>query len=362
MYNLTYPQAIFCAIYWFLFFVIYSFALKKNVKFAYGKGYFFLWLIITVYSTFEFNGGDFYYYKEIYDQVLHYNSSIHMESFYIWVLKSLPQNYFLWRFVIWGLASFFWIQIAKDLKLDARLYAILFFLIIFFLFVGARQSLGFSILYLGLIFLLKHDNKKWKRALGLMIMVVSCFFHKTMFIYLIISLVSIVNFGKNYIIALLILFPIFYKGMDLFIEPISLLVSDDIGINAIQRYLNSDFRSEANIYGIIRKIIDRLPVFLLIIYAIKNIFFNNEKVDYLQKVLLRVSFILIYVSYLFAGKEVSAFIPPRFWDAALFPFTIFLSLYLFNHTHQKNRLVNLSLVLFVLSKLFTIAYRIYKIN
>jgi len=341
---------------------MYSFALKKNIRYTFGKGFFFFWLIITIYSTFEFSGGDFYNYKEIYNQILYYNSSIHLESFYIWVLKLLPHNYFLWRFVVWGLASFFWIQIAKELKLDIRLYALLFFLIIFFLFVGARQSLGFSILYLGLIILLKSDNNTYTRMVGLMIMGIACFFHKTMFIYLIVSLISIVNFRKRTIVGFLILFPVFHNGIDLLIDPINQLVSDDIAINAIQRYLNSDFRSEANLYGIIRKVIDRCPVFLLIIYSIKNIFFDNERVDYIQEVLLRISFILIYVSYLFVGKDVSAFISPRFWDAALFPLTIFLSQYLFNHSPQKNGLVKISLVLFVLSKLFTIMYRVYKIN
>lgn len=68
---------------------------------------------------------------------------------------------------------------------------------------------------------------------------------------------------------------------------------------------------------------------------------------------------MIYISFLFLGRDISKFIAPRFWDAAYFPLTLFWGKVLFEN--RKERIVKYSIVLFFASQMYNIAYTIYKI-
>ena len=89
-----------------------------------------------------------------------------------------------------------------------------------------------------------------------------------------------------------------------------------------------------------------------------KVFFVENRQPYIYEVLLRASYIMIYISFLFIGREVSAFISPRFWDASLFPVTIFLSYYFFKI--RRTSIVKVLVLMFLAAKLFLVLYNIYK--
>lgn len=357
--TLTFPEAIFCDFFWIIAFLICLPSLKRHS--AYGR-YFFLWLFIAIYSTFEFTGGDFYNYLSIYHQNLSSRyESIHIEYIYYWLINNLPHNYFIWRFAVWGLAGLFWILTVKNLHQPPQFAGLIFLLIVFFLFVGARQALCFSVLYFALSVLLKKD-KPSAISITIFISLIICsyFLHKTAIVYILLMLIAFLPIGKKTLILSLILFPVLYKIFDLiafsFISEYSAF--NEESSESMERYMEGESQG-ANINGILRLTIDRLPIFLLLLFSIWKIHFKKESVPKIYSILLSMSYIMIYISYLFVGRDISKFIAPRFWDAALFPLTLFITGYMYNK--RTTLFFKICIYLLLLSKFYTFAYTIYKL-
>ena len=358
MYQATFYEILFCLIFWIIAAFIYLPSLRTT-----GRGFerthrpnssqlFGLFFIITLYSVFEFAGGDFFHYKEFYERTHFLGTNDGLDPIYLWLIDVLPNNFYLWRLVVWGAASFIWIQIIKRLGYSVRLAGCLFLLIVFFLFVGARQALGFSLLYLGVTMMLNSTKIK-EKLLGILIFLSAYFFHSTMIVYMLLSILALVPVKRRTIIISLIMFPILYKIFDAFIEffIVKFSLFNDDSADTMVRYLESDFRAKSNINGLIRRVIDRLPIFILLFVSIKDIWKNKIHLPKIYHYFLMMTYILIYISYLFIGREVSAYIAPRFWDAALFPLTLFLGGYLTNK--KANLTIYVAVAFLVFSKLFT---------
>lgn len=359
MEKLTLGQTLFCNFFWLIAFFIYLPSIKR--KSTTGK-YFFLWLFITIYSTFEFTGGDFFNYLTIYNRNVSTSyERIHLETFYYWLIQILPSDYFVWRFTVWGLAGFFWIQAIKNLKQNVQFAGLMFLLIVFFLFVGGRQALCLSVLYYALTIYHKKGVYKLKNAVIFLILIVcSYFLHKTAIVYILIMFISMLPLGKRAFLLSLILFPVIYKIFDnisfLFIAEISEF--NDEGASSMEGYMNGE-NIVSNFNGQIRIFINRLPIFLLLAYSIWKIYFKKDKITPTYNTLLRMSFILIYISYLFVGRNISAYIAPRFWDASLFPITLFITGYM--NDKKNTSFFKICFYLLCIKQFFTLLYTIYKI-
>lgn len=325
------------------------------------KGLLIFGFLVVIYSVFEFSGGDFYNYKLLYDNYLIFGTTSHLEPVYEFLIK-LSSNYYIWRLFVWGIAMSIWIIVLRSLRLDVAYSSLMFILIAFFHFVGARQAIGFSLLFLGLC--LVTDNYKirfWRVSLGCLLMLSSMLFHKTMIVYILIMVIAMMPIRKTGIIVSLCLFPIVYMCFDsiinVFLQYLGTYTEDTSG--TFQRYLDSDFRAEANMFGILRMLIERTPVLLAMLYSIYKVFIKNHTQPYIYEVLLRTSYIMIYVSYLFIGREVSAYISPRFWDASLFSITLFLSYFFFKS--RRTPIVKMMIIMFLAAKLFLILYNVYRV-
>ena len=113
----------------------------------------------------------------------------------------------------------------------------------------------------------------------------------------------------------------------------------------------------SNFNGFIRMVIDRLPILLLLFVSVRDVFWKKMVLGRIYKYFLVMTYVLIYISYLFVGRDVSAFIAPRFWDASIFPFTLFLGGYLENK--KATIYVYISFFLLIISKIFTYLYAFY---
>ena len=359
MEKLTLGQALFCDIFWLIAFLICLPSIKKET--TTGK-YFFLWLFIALYSTFEFTGGDFYHYLAIYKNNISTTfERSHLEAFYYWLIQILPHDYYIWRFTVWGLAGFFWIQAIKNLKQNVRFAGLMFLLIVFFFFVGGRQALCFSVLYYALTIYYKEGVYKFKNAIIFLILIVcSYFLHKTAIVYILIMFISMLPLGKRTLLLSIILFPVIYKIFDslsyLFISEYSAF--NEESATSMESYMEGETYTR-NIFGQIHLFINRFPILLLLIYLIRRVFINNDFIPKIYIILLRMIYILIYISYLFVGRNISAYIAPRFWDASLFPLTLFAAGYMYNK--RQARFFRICFYLLLFSLLYRIAYNIYKI-
>lgn len=344
---------------WFILLIRYFSQIKKTT--FENKSYVFFWLIVTLFCTFNFMPGDYYSYRELYENLYRSSYAIHVEEFFYYLTQLLPHSYHLWRFVIWTTSTIIIILIFKKLKCPFDFSALIFTLLLMTYFAVPRNTLGYVVLYLAFVIIFSQNkkNKFFSLCIGIILIIWSFSLHKSMFMYILIMGFALIPLGKKLFITSLIFFPILYKSVSyissyILFNSFANETSQESGIG----YLESDFRADANINGLIQLFITRLPIFLLLFYCIRNIFFKKEQIQYGSKVFLQYTYWLVYISYLFIGQNVSAFLSNRFWDASLYPLTIFLAGYLYKK--PRSRFIKNCFYLLILSNLYQLSYAIFK--
>lgn len=327
-----------------------------------GTSFSVLLIFMVVFSTFGFITGDYFHYKDLYNEIIRYNENIHLEEFYFGLIQILPISYSIWRLAVWGLAAIVFALLLKRLNFNAQFSSLLFALILMTTFPNLRNVLGYIVLYYSVVLILfEKKNIVTNCIIGGIGIVCSFFLHKSMFMYILLLGIALVPFNKWVYIISWIAFPILYKYLYSISEYFLInSFANDQSITTGINYLNSDFNTYANLNGLIRLIVNRTSIILLLLYAIICVIFKkSDNINYGMKVFLQYSYILIYLSFLFYGQQVSAFFSSRFWDAALYPMTIFLIYYLYNR--RNIRFVRMCLYFLIVSNLYDFAYSLYKL-
>lgn len=339
-----------------------------------GEEYFFykprsFWyrmLIFTMlFVTFGCMGGDFLHNQVIYDMNVQSDHPIHFENIYVLLIKGLPTNYYVWRFCVWGTAAFLLFKILDEIKSDLDFSFFVFTLMLLNHFPNLRQTLGFMMMFYAYVLLFRsaEDNMPQKLVTGIVLLIISTFFHSTIFVFIILSLLLFIPGTKSLamVIVSLIAFPFLYDATkELTTQFIGVVSSNDMMQEKATRYIESSFRVELNIRGFLKLFINRLPVLMIFLYGIKKVLVDKVEVSYMEKHLLMLTYMLIYISCLFFGNNVSAYLSQRFWDAACYPLTIFAMVFLRNYS--GNLYVKVAMYAFLISNLFNMAYCLYTID
>lgn len=330
---------------------------------ARGVNYLTLLFFLLIYSTFAFCTGDYLNYKALYIDIVKYNSNIHLETIYYWLIKILPQNYHVWRTVVWGLASFVLIFTFKRLKLPQEFTVMIFVILLMPNFPNLRNALGYVVLLLAMSYVTSPipHRKVYSIIVAVILFVCSLFLHKSMFVYLALAICAFLPLNKSFYVFAIILFPFLYSNIyDLALQFIDILATGDIARETGQGYIESDFRAHSNIWGLIQLSINRLPTLILLLCIIYNgVFKNSMNVATQVKVYMRYTFMLFYLSFLFFGQDVSSYLSPRFWDAGMFPATLVVADY-FGRTRRKPLFIACMLLL-ILANCYNFAYAVYKV-
>lgn len=319
------------------------------------------------FCTIGCTGGDFLHNFKIYDMNVASNEPIHYEHYYYYLTQILPHNYYIWRFFVWGIAYIIVCFLIRRLDTDADIAYIIFILFLLNHFPNLRQSLGVVILILGLFVLTRISSSSTPvlmlcASLGLIAF--STIFHSTMYAFMAIALLCFVPGIKNKytIIVAICIFPYLYNS----IHDTSSLITQYIfshNADALEKatsYLNSDYRVTSNVFGWIKIIINRSPFYILLAISTWRIFFRGEQVSYLEKHLLMFSLVLVYISVLFWGNDVSAYLSTRFWDNAIYPLAFFSMIYIRNHWEE--RIIRYTLYLLLFSNTYNLVYEIYNVD
>jgi hypothetical protein len=346
---------------WFIA-MLFTFEHIFNVR-ANGMGYKWLLLLLVVFSTFAFCTGDYLNYRLLYNDTLKYNSSEHFEELYAWLIEVLPREYHVWRFVVWGLASIVLIWTYKKLKLPQNFAVMVFVVLLMPVFPNLRNALGYVVVLLAIAFLAdkQSSNRSWCILVAFALLAISTFLHKSMFLYIVLALFAFIPLNRVYYLLLLILFPILYLQLyGMSSAFIDVFATSEFSGETGHRYLDSDLRSTFNIYGIIQLTLNRLPVLLLLFYIIKNTVYTRKiEVSFYSKVYTKYTFILIYMSFLFYGQNVSAFLSSRFWDASLFPVTIVIADFWENRPRSK--FFKFCMILLIVASFYNFSHAMYSL-
>lgn len=347
----------------FAFWLVLLIRSRKQITYNYcseGIGEWGFIIAIAIFSTFAFLTGDFSNYRELYNLISIQKTEIHLEPFYCWLIFELPDNYYIWRFVVWGTATVLLAIIYKKTSPNFKQSVALFIIMALSTFPNLRNNLGLIMLYFAMIYLLFSKRGICCRVVICIFGIICAFYlHKSMFMYILLVGLSLIPLNRAFFISSLALFPIIYKVVpimaSLFLT--NSFASED-SIASGQGYIDSDFNQTANFYGLIQLSLWRIPVLLLIFYAIINIYFKKERVAYKYKIFLNYSYLLLYIAFLFYGQPVSAFFSSRFQDAVMVPLTIFLGYYLTEK--PRSGFIKSCLYFLILANIYDFAYILYK--
>lgn len=297
------------------------------------KSVFFIFYALCL--IFAFNSSDFYSYAQaFYFQRQYVNVEyIGWESIFNW-FANVTNNYVLWRAIIWGLAVLITYWTAVILKLNNRGFLLAVALFGFGLDVYTRGIIGHTMLVLGAVLFMDKKSNTLTKIIGLAIVCVSYYFHKSMYVNIIFAVLALFPFGKKTIIASFIAFP--------FLTTIATYLIDGIASGQIDMALGegvggvgdratlyaSQEKLEANFYGKIGKIIQILPEYLTLFYLYYKVIvqkiFDKDNKEKVYTYLFRLTYVAIYISSLFYFVETSSWIYERFKYMGFFPLVFVL--------------------------------------
>lgn len=320
-------------------------------------------ILLTTYSVLCYVDKDFYHYQEIYNSVKHIGYSNHLEPIYVWLINNFSFNYLSWRFVIWGTATIFLLLTISRLKLDIR--SAICILAIFYVstFSFLRMSLGVSILFYGYSLIIKLDSlKRGNVILGTIIVLSSVFFHRSIFIMILILFISSnINLKKKHILYSTIGIVVISFNMNIIFDHILNInfnnIDNGMGIESkVNSYINGE-KSTSNIFGMLSKVILYFPNVLALLYFIKKITFDEYRVPKYIQTFLTFWYISNLIAYIFFFQEVSNWLFVRFMYMSYFPMSVVLIYYY--SRNRSNIIMKTILLLGLLTCAYKLSYTVY---
>lgn len=294
-----------------------------------------IFILMTLISVFAFTEYDTYHYHTTYDIMTEYHEAEHVEEYYFWLTEVLPNSYYIWRFVIWGGASLFFVWALKLLKLNPTVCGALIPLVLIARFNVSRASFGIAVLLFSIILLIAPKKNLLIRLLAIAGVVASGYLHSSMVIFITIAFLFLIfPLTKKSMIILLILFPFLYGSV--------LIISDSLldtyGLvqeNRIFTYMMDD-KLEISTIGLFIRCVEKVTL-LLIVYSISRYYLCEQNRDKPENLiffrLYKIAFGFIYVSSLFFLQNISDWVSTRTTDAGLFFLTICIVHY-FSHNRK----------------------------
>lgn len=316
-------------------------------------------LLLALYGVFAYAEADTYHLEEGYEYMYRTHDIIQVEPFYFWLIQTLPNNYILFRMVVWGSASILIYLSARRMNLNPETFGL--FLAINFLpqFAQTRGTIGFALLMLALIYV-SQSRKKINIIIGVLMIFATYFLHKSipMFI-LFIPLAISLPLTKKVIIISLIAFPFFYGMVSYASEYVlGLSYMSEITVEKGFSYLERESTvDEYSVIGNIFNVLQYSSILCLFICLVK--FYTNINIkDKTSTLLFKYAYISTYVACLFWGQNMSDFLHTRTLHFAVFP-TLFASVYCFQNK-ERTKFDKITIILLALSAFKEISYHVYK--
>ncbi len=282
---------------------------------------FAFWSEDTYHSWLEFAEANRYLYFELggYEEV------------YNWLATTVGNNYFLWRACIWMPACLFMYWTAKRLDLLNRNFLVAMLLFGSFL-AYTRGMLGHTMFVLGAVLFLDKKSGNLMKILGVALVCVSYFFHKSMYVNIIFAVLALFPFGKKTVTISLIAFPFLTTVVAYLVDWISsgqIEITLGAGVGGVgdrtMLYISGVHR-EFNLMGIFGKVLENIPQYLTIFYLynrviVVKIFGGGTNV---YKYLFKLAYVAFYIASLFFFVETSSWIYERFKYMGFFPMVFVL--------------------------------------
>lgn len=294
-----------------------------------------LFVLYALCLIFAFDSSDFYSYAQAFYLQSQYVNVEYMgwEAIFNW-WANITNNYVLWRATIWGLAVLITYWTASILKLNNRGFLLSVALFGFGLDVYTRGIIGHTMLVLGAVLFMDKKSNTLTKIIGLAIVCVSYYFHKSMYVNIIFAVLALFPFGKKTVVLSLIAFPFLTTIATYLINGIvsgelDLALGEGVGgVGDRTKGYASQERMQSNLLGIIGKIVKLIPEYLTLFYLYYKVIvqkiFSKEKRERVYTYLFRLTYVAFYIASLFYFVETSSWIYERFKYMGFFPLVFIL--------------------------------------
>lgn len=344
--------------------ITYNNLQRNNVK----KGTIAFFILLMINSVFAFWSEDTYHSWEGFIIANQYQSFevLGYEQYYNWLATAVGNAYFLWRACIWIPACLFMYWSAKRLDLLNRNFLVAM-LLFGSLLSYTRGMLGHTMLVFGAVLFMDKKSNTLTKIIGLAIVCVSYYFHKSMYVNIIFAVLALFPFGKKTIVASLIAFPFLTTIATYLIDGIAsgqidMALGEGVGGEGDRTYLYaSSERVAFNTLGMIDQIIKFIPEYFTLFYLCYKVMVQKifEKKDKVFIYLFRLTYVAIYIASLFYFVETSYGIYDRFKYMGFFPLVFVLGA-VWNKEKYSSKWTKVIILLQALSILFMLSYRLYK--
>lgn len=346
--------------------ITYNNLQRNNVK----KGTIAFFLLLIINSVFAFWEFDTYHYWNMFIFANQYQmyEVWEYEEVYNWLAMVVGRDFWLWRACIFIPACLFMYWSAKRLDLLNRNFLVAMLLFGSFLSY-TRGMLGHTMLVLGAVLFMDKKSDTFTKIIGLVIVCVSYYFHKSMFVNIIFAVLALFPFGKKTVVASLIAFPFLTSIATYLINGIAsgqvdMALGEGVGGggDAMVSYASSE-RKEANVNGMISKTVKYIPEYLTLFYLYYKVIvqkiFDNDKKEKVYTYLFRLTYVAIYIASLFYFVETSNWIYERFKYMGFFPMVFVLGA-VWSKEKYSSKWIKVIILLQALSILWMLSYRFYK--
>jgi hypothetical protein len=311
--------------------ITYNNPQRNNVK----KGTIAFFILLIINSVFAFWADDTYYSWEGFIIANQYQSFeiLGYEQYYNWLATVVGNDYFLWRACIWIPAYLFMYWSAKRLDLLNRNFLVAMLLFGSFLSY-TRGMLGHTMLLFGAVLFVDKRSNMLTKIIGLTLVCVSYYFHKSMYVNIIFAVLALFPFGKKTVVLSLIAFPFLTTIATYLINGIvsgelELALGEGVGgVGDRTELYASGGKRDLNLNGKIGWFIRIIPEYLTLFYLFYKVMiqkvFDKDKREKVYKYLFRLMYVAFYIASLFLFVETSDWIYSRFKYMGFFPLVFIL--------------------------------------
>lgn len=344
---------------------VYPIFFKRGLKYRqYADSrlnFWFFFIVVTLFCTFAFSNGDFINYAMGFKTMVRTGESSHFEKVYVWLVNHITQIYIAWRMIIWGGATYITLLAFKRLGLKSiPSYAALTVCYLTTLYI-MRGNLGVAVMLYGLTLLINPLKGKLHLSyvLGVALMLISYFFHKSMILSLALLVPALmVDFDRRKILLCILLYPVAYFVIGYLLEYMGSngLDGADAQISSYSRHYAQTKQFVANANGLFGYLVTFGASFYTVYFAYKvNLVTKLPKGI---KLFFNYWFLWVYMAAVCYPQAIGGWYFSRFMFMSNLPWAVFLA-YVYGYYYNTKQLRILT-IWAMMGALYPIMMAVYK--
>lgn len=267
-----------------------------------------IWLFCFLFCVQARYSGDWYHYKE-FVQYFHsgYWTISSVEPVYQKLVFLLRGNYVAFRVVIWGFALLFLYRLLKRLKIYNNVTLTIFVIWELYMYAYPRVSLGLSLFFWGYSFLitkLETENAVVNVVKGLCLVILSCVFHKSILILILILPFSFINYNRKMVIMLILFFSLFVTVAGHYIN---FIIANFENVGGVE-HLTGEMAYTASLGYRLSGLLIKSPIFLILFSFVYkySICGNSKNVSYVSQRLFSFCFCIMACALIFKSLQLAS--------------------------------------------------------